>query len=88
MENNDFMEYVKNIDISKSFLQKRENGILLSDEEVTILSMYGINYQNYSSTDELIFDIEEYLNDNPDAEDLDKLSSRLSEFKYYYETKK
>lgn len=88
MENNDFIEFVKNIDISKSFLQKRENGILLSDDEISVLRRYGIDYKKYGSTDELLFEIEEYLNDNPDADDLDHLSSRLSEFKYYYETKK
>lgn len=88
MGNKDFMEYVKSIDVQKSFLQKRENGVLLSDNEISILSKYGIDYRKYSNTNELLFEIEEYLNDNPDLDDLENLSNRLSEFMYYYETKK
>lgn len=89
VKNKDFENYIKSIDVTKSFLQKRNNGILLSDEEVQILENYKIPYQNCTSTDELIFKIEEYLNDEVvDADDLENLSSRLSEFKYYYETRK
>lgn len=87
MENN-LDEFIKNIDVSKSFLKRRNNGILLSDEEINILKKYGINYERCISTDELIFEIEEYLNDDSDALDLENLSSRLSEYKYYYETNK
>lgn len=85
---NKFEEYVKNIDVSQSFLKKRNNGILLSDEEISILKKYNINYERCISTDELIFEIEEYLNDDSDAFDLEILSSRLAEYKYYYETNK
>lgn len=87
MENN-FEEYIKNIDVSKSFLIKRNNGLLLSDEEIKILKKYNIDYEKCLSTDELIFEIEEYLNEETDAFDLDNLSSRLSEYKYYFETNK
>lgn len=87
MENN-FDEFIKNIDVSTSFLKRRNNGILLSDEEINILKKYGIKYEKCISTDELIFEIEEYLNDDSDALDLENLSSRLSEYKYYYETNK
>lgn len=87
MENN-FEEYIKNIDVSKSFLIKRNNGLLLSDEEIKILKKYNIDYEKCLSTDELIFEIEEYLNEETDAFDLDNLSSRLAEYKYYFETNK
>ena len=49
---------------------------------------YNINYEKCISTDELIFEIEEYLNEDGDASDLENLSSRLAEYKYYYETNK
>lgn len=87
MEDN-FENFVKNIDVTKSFLKKRSNGILLSDEEVNILKKYNIDYERCISTDELIFEIEEYLNEDSDALDLENLSSRLAEYKYYYETNK
>lgn len=85
---NSFENFIKNIDVSKSFLKKRSNGILLSDEEINILEKYNIDYEKCISTDELIFEIEEYLNDDNDALDLENLSSRLAEYKYYYETNK
>ena len=89
MENKDFENYIKSIDVTTSFLKKRNNGILLSDEEINILDRYQIDYQNCTSTEELIFKIEEYLNDEViDADDLEHLSSRLSEFRYYNETRK
>lgn len=87
MENN-LEDYIKSIDISKSFLKRTSNGILLSDEEIDILKKYNINYEKCISTDELIFKIEEYLNEDGDASDLENLSSRLAEYKYYYETNK
>lgn len=89
MENKDFEKYIQSIDITTSFLKERNHGILLSDEEIAILNRYSIDYQNCTDTEELIFKIEEYLNDEADyADDLEHLSSRLSEFRYYYETKK
>lgn len=89
MENKDFENYIKTIDVTTSFLKKRNNGLLLSDEEIDILNRYQINYQNCTSTEELLFKIEEYLNDEVvDADDLEHLSSRLAEYRYYYETKK
>lgn len=86
--NNSLEDYIKSIDISTSFLKRTSNGILLSDEEINILKKYNINYEKCISTDELIFEIEEYLNEDCDALDLEILSSRLSEYKYYYETNK
>lgn len=88
MENKDFENYIKSIDITKSFLKRRNNGILLSDEEVAVLERYNINYEKCVDTKSLIFEIEECLNEENDAEDLENLSSRLSEFSYYNETRK
>lgn len=89
MEDKNFENYIKSIDVTKSFLQKRNNGILLSDEEINILERYQIDYKNCTNTEELIFKIEEYLNDEVlDADDLENLSSRLAEFRYYNETRK
>ena len=84
-----FEDYIKSIDVTTSFLKKRNNGILLSDEEINILNRYQIDYQNCVNTEELVFKIEEYLNDEViEADDLEHLSNRLSEFRYYYEIKK
>lgn len=63
------------------------NGIYLSDIQIQILNKYGFLYQNYSSIKSLIFDIEDYLNENYE-EDLESVASSLSEFDYYHNTNK
>ena len=75
-------------DINKSFLKDVGNGILLSSNEIDILNRYGIDYKNCKSVSELIFKIENYLNEVEDSVDLDELSIRLSEFNYYNNTNK
>lgn len=66
------------------------NGIYLSDNQIEILKQYNFEYQNYSNLKSLIFDIEEYLNENyeEDLEDLENVANSLSEFNYYHNTNK
>ena len=86
MDNN-FEKYIQSIDVSTSFLKKRENGIFLTDEEIEVLDRYEIDYQSCVSVSELVFQIEEYL-EEAESDELENLSLRLSEFQYYYETNK
>ena len=69
-------------------LKRRENGLLLTDEDIEILKKYNFDYTKYSDLNSLIYDIEYYLNANPDSSDLDYLSSVLSEMNYYQNTNK
>lgn len=66
------------------------NNIYLSDIQIAILKQYGFSYQNYSNIKSLIFDIEDYINENYDQEleDLENVLSNLSEFDYYHNTNK
>ena len=68
-------------------LKRRENNILLSDYQVSVLERCGISYNKFSSVRELMFEIESILDDEFD-EELDLVSSQLSEFIYYNDTKK
>lgn len=68
-------------------LKRRENNILLSDYQISVLSRNGIDYNKFSNVRELLFEIENYLDDDFD-EELDMVSSQLSEYIYYNETKK
>ena len=68
-------------------LKRRENNILLSDYQVSVLRRNGIDYNNFSNIRELMFEIENYLDEYFD-EELDLVSSQLSEYIYYNETKK
>lgn len=74
-------------DIENSILKRRNNGLLLSDYQVIVLENRGIMYEKYGSIHELLFDIEEILNDEYDDE-LDNISKQLAEMAYYGETRK
>ena len=65
--------------------------IYLNDNQIQILDKYKINYKKCTNIKELIYEIEEIINDNynySDIDDLDWLSQNLSEFNYYNNTNK
>ena len=68
-------------------LKHRKNGILLSNYQVNVLNNNGFNFDKYSNIHELLFDIEEYLNEEYN-EELDLVSSQIAELLYYKDTKK
>ncbi len=51
------------LNIEKTELKLRKNGLLLSDEQIAILNNHNINYEQYQTLESLIFRIEEYIND-------------------------
>ena len=71
----------------KSFMKRRENGLMLSDEDILILKRNDINYLDYSSLESLIFKIEECLEEIDDDE-LENLNMKLGEYNYYNYTNK
>ena len=71
----------------KTFLKRRENGLMLSDEDIIILKRNDINYLDYSSLESLIFKIEECLEEIDDDE-LESLNMKLGEYNYYNYTNK
>jgi hypothetical protein len=88
---NNEKRYSMNIeeDFNKRSLKQRKNGIYLSDEQINILEKYNINYLNYNNINELIFYIEDYLNNSyMELEDLESVSEALSNFNYYNNTNK
>ncbi len=85
------MEYNLNDDeimgTDKSFLKRRENGLMLSDNDIEILKRNEINYLDYSSLEALIFRIQESLEEIEDDE-LENLNIKLGEYNYYNYTNK
>ena len=85
------MEYKLNDDeimgTEKSFMKRRENGLMLSDEDIEILKRNDINYLDYSSLEALIFKIQESLEEIEDDE-LENLNMKLGEYNYYNYTNK
>lgn len=68
---------------------KKHNNIYISDEQMNILKNYNIDIEKYNNLNELIYDIEEYLNDSyEELEDLEWVSQTLSEYNYYNNTNK
>lgn len=79
------------LDIEKTSLKQRKNGLLLSDEQIEILRRHNINYENYNNLSSLIFKIEEYIEEvgnYMEITDIDELSKQLSEQNYYQNTNK
>ena len=85
------MEYNINEDdvVAKeeSFLKCRSNGMMLSDEDISILERNDINYLDYANLSSLIFAIEEALS-YEDDEELEELNKKLGEYNYYNYTNK
>lgn len=72
----------------KSFL-KKYNNIYISEEQKDILDKYDINVNNYSDISSLMYDIEDILNNSIEVlEDLEWVSSCISEYNYYNNTNK
>ena len=84
----DINSLTKDVYNDKSMIKMRVNGIYLSDNQIEVLKRYDIDYKKYISLNSLIFEIEEILNEEVDASDLEEVSSRLSELNYYNNTNK
>ncbi len=75
--------------ISDKYMHKEiKKGIFLSDYQIEILLKYEIDPYKCSSINDLIFQIDEVLEDDDSAEDLDNISREISEFNYYTNTNK
>lgn len=80
-------EAINLLNIEQDFLKRRDNGILLSDYQISVLDKNHINYKNHGNLSSLLFEIEEYLNDEENDE-LEEVSRQLAEIHYYNETNK
>lgn len=82
-----------NINIDDLFDEKYmhkeiKNGIFLSKYQCDVLLKYSIDPYKCSSVNELIFMIDEVLDEDSDADDLESVSREISEFNYYANTNK
>ena len=65
-----------------SWLLPRENGMLLSDYQVEVLHRNWINYLKYGSIKEILFEINDILEDD-ENEELEGVARELDERNYY-----
>lgn len=88
MEEYNIKEILSSYDFHQNELQDI-NGLLLTNKEIEILNKYNINYKKCNSLKEIIFEIENILNDMDIVdEELEIISSTISERDYYQNTNK
>lgn len=65
------------------------NGLMLTNREVEVLDRYNIDYKKCTTLKEIIFQIEDLIQDMDIVEeDLDYISGTISERDYYQNTNK
>lgn len=88
MKDEDILNIANSLDLESGLLKTCSNGLLLTQYEIDVLDKYKINYKNTSSLKEIIFLIEEILNEDSSYEDLENISLSISERDYYMNTNK
>ena len=72
----------------KDFHIKHKN-FYITKRQIEVLEKYDIDINKFNNIEDLLFDIEEYLNDTGlPADDLEWVSESLAEFNYYNNTNK
>ncbi len=77
-------DIVKEIDFEGNMHQKINN-LLLTQNQIDILERYNIDYKKCTSMNELLYYIDEYLNEDENDE-LEKISLEIAETNYYMNT--
>ena len=75
------------LNLVKRDFHKDYNWIYLNDAEVNILKNNGINIDNYHSLKQLMFDLENII-DEEENEELEMVLDSIAEFNYYHNTNK
>ena len=85
MKEFDIESLVNDIDFEKNFILYINNEIILTKREVEILDSLDINYKAYTSMSSLINALDEYVDDDPELEEILK---DMSDRNYYVNTNK
>lgn len=80
-------KYIDELNNVSRDMHKNYNGIYLTDSEVNILKNNGFDVNKYSNIKELMFDLEDALEES-DNDELDMILSSIAEFNYYHNTNK
>ena len=85
----DIDSLVSNLDFHSNKLNTVGNNLMLTNKEIEILDRYKINYLKCNSLKEILFEVEEILNDMDIVdEELDYISQSIAERDYYQNTNK
>lgn len=75
-------------DYSKYLSVDNGKGLLLNQDDILVLENNGFDYTKYSSLSELIFDVDNYINQGYGDDILEEILLKISEVNYYINTKK
>jgi hypothetical protein len=85
----DIDKELSNIDFNANSFKDIGNGLMLTNREIEVLDRYKIEYKKCHSLKEILFEVEDILNDMDIVdEELDYISSTISERDYYQNTNK
>ncbi len=85
MEEYDIESLVNEIDFDKNSIAYINGEIVLTNREVEILKSLDINYESFKSMSSLINALDEFIDDDPELEEMIK---DMSDRNYYLNTKK
>lgn len=84
----DINSLVEKLDFHKNQLIACNNDIFLTSFEIEILAKYQINYQKFHNLKQILFMVEQLLNENPSLYDLEQVSLSIAEREYYLNSRK
>ena len=84
----DIDKIISEMDFTKNSINDCGNGIYLTNFEIDVLNKYHVNYSNCTSMKDIIFLVEEILNEDSSLDDLENISKSISERDYYLNTNK
>lgn len=87
----DLEKLVSEMDFKSNEFVTCKNGLMLTNMEIDVLKRYGVDYERCSTLKEIIYLVEDILNEEDAGDDLDELeyiSSTISERDYYQNTNK
>ena len=84
----EILEFSNSLDLESNLLNTYKSGVMLTNYETQILDKYNIDYRSVSSLKEIIYLMEEVLNEDSSLEDLENISMSISERDYYMNTNK
>ena len=84
-EEYDIESLVNDIDFEKNSISYINGEVVLTNKEIEILESLDINYQAYTSMTSLINALDEYVDDDPELEEVLK---DMSDRNYYLNTNK
>lgn len=87
--NIDVDKVISEMDFESNKFNTVGNNLMLTNKEIEVLTRYKIDYNNCANLKEIIFEIEEILNDMDVVdEELDYISQSIAERDYYQNTNK